>query len=374
MGLKNRISLCMIVKNEEENLKRCLKHIHIFADQLIIIDTGSDDHTKEVAEKLGAEVYDFRWNDSFAEARNYSYSKAKCPWVMWLDADDIIDRENARLISKVKNNLKSSVDGVFFRRNLEYSQDGIPTQHHLFLYVTQNGKFKWKYRAYNSLNPVIIKDKYNYLKFENIHINHWFDTDRPKYRKTQTLKLLQKEDKNDPYILFALGEEYRSTGNFRKSVNSFSKYLKIVKKKQCNEDPHQIFLAHINIAKALFLQGKLKKMEKWLKKVINIYPEFSESWIMLGDHMFQKQKFEDAIGFYIQASKCNLPQIGEVAFDERLYTYYPFDMIGVAFSKLGLYKQALEYKNRAYNRTRIKDKIIRMKIKSDIVALEKIVC
>ena len=70
------ISLCMIVKNEEAVLSRCLDSIADLMDEIIIVDTGSEDRTKEIARRYTDRVYDFAWTGSFADARNYSFSKA----------------------------------------------------------------------------------------------------------------------------------------------------------------------------------------------------------------------------------------------------------------------------------------------------------
>ena len=84
------ISLCMIVKNEEDVLARCLDFAINFADEIIIVDTGSTDRTKEIAALYTDQVYDFEWIDDFAAARNFAFSKATMEYCMWLDADDMV--------------------------------------------------------------------------------------------------------------------------------------------------------------------------------------------------------------------------------------------------------------------------------------------
>lgn len=84
------ISLCMIVKNEQDVLSRCLLSAADLVDEIIIVDTGSTDATKEVAKNFTDKIYDFIWCDDFSKARNFSFSKATCDYVMWLDADDVI--------------------------------------------------------------------------------------------------------------------------------------------------------------------------------------------------------------------------------------------------------------------------------------------
>ena len=86
----------MIVKDEEANLPDCLASTADLVDEIIVVDTGSTDRTKEVAASFGAEVFDFPWCDSFAAARNESLKHASGDWVFWPDADDRLDEDNRR--------------------------------------------------------------------------------------------------------------------------------------------------------------------------------------------------------------------------------------------------------------------------------------
>ena len=85
-------SLCMIVKNEENNIENCLNSVKNLFDEIIIVDTGSTDRTKEVVGKHTNKVYDFKWIDNFSAARNFAFSKASKDYIMWLDADDIVKK------------------------------------------------------------------------------------------------------------------------------------------------------------------------------------------------------------------------------------------------------------------------------------------
>ena len=86
------ISLCMIVKNEEAVLDRCLSSIADLMDEIIIVDTGSTDGTKAIAARYTSQIYDFRWEDDFAAARNFAFSKASMEYIYAPDADEVIDR------------------------------------------------------------------------------------------------------------------------------------------------------------------------------------------------------------------------------------------------------------------------------------------
>ena len=89
------VSLCMIVRDEEEVLGRCLESVKSTADEMIIVDTGSQDRTKEVAAQYTDKIYDFEWKEDFSAARNFSLSKGTKDYLMWLDADDILPEESA---------------------------------------------------------------------------------------------------------------------------------------------------------------------------------------------------------------------------------------------------------------------------------------
>src|SRR5262249_61212837 len=87
-------SLTMIVRNEEKNLPECLACVRDLVDEMVVLDTGSTDRTKEIAREMGAKVFEFPWIDHFAAARNECLHRASGEWIFWLDADDRVDEEN----------------------------------------------------------------------------------------------------------------------------------------------------------------------------------------------------------------------------------------------------------------------------------------
>ncbi len=106
------ISLCMIVKNEEKVLKRCLSSIADIMDEIIIVDTGSTDRTKEIAKSFTDKVYDFAWTGSFSDARNFSFSKAAMEYIYCADADEVLDAENKNRLALLKQSLLPEIDIV----------------------------------------------------------------------------------------------------------------------------------------------------------------------------------------------------------------------------------------------------------------------
>ena len=121
------ISLCMIVKNEEDTIARCLDTVKDIVDEIIIVDTGSTDKTKEIAAKFTDKIYDFQWIDDFSAARNYSFSKAEKDYIFWLDADDILLPEDREKFKILKESLDPSVDMVMMKYNYAFDSEGKPS-------------------------------------------------------------------------------------------------------------------------------------------------------------------------------------------------------------------------------------------------------
>lgn len=106
------ISLCMIVKNEESILARCLDSLKGLMDEIIIVDTGSTDRTKEIAARYTDKIYDFEWMDDFSAARNFAFSKATKEYIYSADADEVLSGENRERFQLLKENLLPEIEIV----------------------------------------------------------------------------------------------------------------------------------------------------------------------------------------------------------------------------------------------------------------------
>ena len=149
------ISLCMIVRNEEKVLGRCLACVQGFADEIIIVDTGSTDRTKEIAFSFTDKVYDFKWKDDFAAARNFAFSRGTGDYLFWLDADDVIRQEEWRKLMDLKRRLDMErPDVVMMKYAVGYDGDGAPS---FFFYrerlLRRCGKAVWKGRIHEAVEP-----------------------------------------------------------------------------------------------------------------------------------------------------------------------------------------------------------------------------
>ncbi|MGL5675380.1 MAG: tetratricopeptide repeat-containing glycosyltransferase family 2 protein [Cellulosilyticaceae bacterium] len=121
------ISLCMIVKNEEDVLGNCLESVKDVVDEINIVDTGATDKTREIASQYTDRIFDFKWIDDFAAARNYSFEHATKDYILWLDADDVMLEEDVAKLRELKNTLTKGVDCVTFKYNYASDEKGNPT-------------------------------------------------------------------------------------------------------------------------------------------------------------------------------------------------------------------------------------------------------
>src|SRR5437867_1951318 len=90
------LSVCMIVRDAERSLAAALQSARPFVDEMVVVDTGSVDATRRIAEEHGARLFDFAWCDDFSAARNYSLDQATGDWIFWMDADDVLPPEGGR--------------------------------------------------------------------------------------------------------------------------------------------------------------------------------------------------------------------------------------------------------------------------------------
>ena len=106
------ISLCMIVKNEERILARCLDCLRDLVEEIVIVDTGSTDRTKEIAARYTDRIFDYAWQQDFAAARNFAFSKATCEYIYSADADEVLDEENRERFRRLKEACDPEVELV----------------------------------------------------------------------------------------------------------------------------------------------------------------------------------------------------------------------------------------------------------------------
>jgi len=221
------ISLCMIVKNEEAVLARCLDCIKDIVDEIIIVDTGSRDRTKEIALQYTDKIYDFEWIDDFAAARNFAFSKGNCEWLMWLDADDIITQNSQKNLLDLKNKLDSfSYDCIVTKYEVSFDLNGNLELTSLRERIIRKSKnLKW----IGKVHETIKNSAENSIFINDINITHKklkSESDIPSERNLNIYKKMIEENiELDSRDLFHLGIEYLDINYYLESIKYFNQAI-----------------------------------------------------------------------------------------------------------------------------------------------------
>ena len=216
------ISLCMIVKNEQQTLSRCLESVRDVVDEIIIVDTGSTDGTKDVAKKYTDKIYDFKWIDDFSSARNFSFSKASMDYCMWLDADDIISEKNKVKLLKLKNRLSTNqVDVIMLKYETGFDENNNPN---FFYYreriLKNNSNAKWCGQIHETIPP------FGKIVYEDISITHRKLKSEDADRNINIFeKMISNNVKLSPRQQFYYARELYYHKNYLKAVDIFEGFL-----------------------------------------------------------------------------------------------------------------------------------------------------
>jgi len=242
------ISLCMITKNEEKFLEQCLESVKGIVSEIIIVDTGSSDKTKEIAKKYTDSIFDFEWQDDFSKARNFSIEKATEGWILVLDADETINPKDSE---KIQNLLENEVDAYqFIRRN--YTDDAavenwLPNDRSYPKAASFSGFFPSKLvRLFRNSKGFVFKGvvhetvdasitgKNGTIEVTDIPLHHFAYTDPASLREKRQhyYELSLKKTKDEPencLAFFELGVEAKELGKFKEALNAFIEVLKLQK-------------------------------------------------------------------------------------------------------------------------------------------------
>lgn len=224
-----KISLCMIVKNEEELLAKCLEHIVPHMSEIIIVDTGSTDRTKEIAHQFTDQIYDFEWCNDFSQARNFSISKASNDWILVLDADEIVT-EFDRNIPKSLEKFDELTVGRIKRINSIEDKWG-PTVNTERI----SRLFNKRWFHYEGIIHEQIVQKNSDKAYKTIpvgitvdHVGYAKEVVNKKFKLNRNINMLQQAIStapNDPYLHYQLGKSYYMAKEYQQAHDSFQTAL-----------------------------------------------------------------------------------------------------------------------------------------------------
>ena len=340
------LSVCMIVKNEEGVLERCLECVKQFANEIIIVDTLSTDKTKEIALKYTDKVFDFSWCDDFAKARNYSFSFATCDYIMWLDADDIITDTNIEKIKKVMAN--ANADVYMAKYSISFDNNNQPTYSFFRERIVKRANnYKWV----GFIHEVI--PYYGNVMYTDIEIEH---RKIKKSNPKRNLKIYNKHIKNgtklDARNTYYYAKELYYNGYYRKCIRTIKKYLKMQNCFLANKIDAVVTLARCHIY--------LKEYEKTLNTLFfyqKNLPPHSEIYCLIGDIFNYQNNFDSAIFYYKCALLTEIDIKSGIFFNKDYYYLYPLLQLTYLYYKKGDYIKAKHYHNKCKKENPYNDKV-----------------
>jgi glycosyltransferase involved in cell wall biosynthesis len=348
--MKTFISLCMIVKNEENVLSRCLDSIHGLVDEIIIIDTGSEDDTKKIASLYTDKVFDFEWKENFSDARNYAASFAEGKWILVLDADEYIERENfARALNELRQNKDNyeifAVNIVNFSG--EYGESIAQHQHSRIYKNNANIEF---HRAIHEQLNYTNKNKMKVIGMSPLiiyHSGYLNKTIREKEKNKRNQGLIEKEineKTSEGFDLFNLANEFRILGQIQKATDFYIKAYQRKEEFWQNWVPFCI----CNLVECLI---ELERFEDALKIICDAEKVYGNTvdFIYLKGHIYLIQnRYEDAkVVFehiYLNSSKYT-----GVIKSSDFKDYLPHRRLGYIYEKEGDLDKAITHYVNALN-------------------------
>ncbi len=213
-GPRPAVSLCMIVRDEEANLGACLTTAADLVGEVVVVDTGSRDRTREVAARFGARFFEFPWIDDFAAARNESIRHANGEWILWLDADDRLDEENRGRLRSLLAALERGGPAAYAMKCLcpSGADDGSATVVDHIRLFRNDPKIRWTYRVHEQILPAIRRAG-DPVRWSDVTIRHvgYIDPTLRRAKLERDVRLLHAEaaeNPDDPFVLFNLGSVY----------------------------------------------------------------------------------------------------------------------------------------------------------------------
>jgi glycosyltransferase involved in cell wall biosynthesis len=340
------ISLCMIVKNEEKTLERCLRSVDGIPDEIVIVDTGSEDNTKDIASKLASRVVDFEWVNDFAAARNFSFAQATMDYILWLDADDVIFPEERAKLLELKSILSPTVDAVSMMYHISFDDSNNLVQSTRRLRLVKKEKnFEWVGLVHEDL---VTQGNFQYFD-SDIAVTH----QKPDLGPSQRNLLMYEKH-------FEEGRTMRATDLFQYAHelevvrSDFEKaiqyYVQFLESKEAATDLNMTLVALNRLARCYYLTGNPDKEWECTLKSLELdvpRPEFS---CRFGERFLQRDQFRQAIFWYELALRDPASDNGsdKVIQNYPFKTWLPHKQLGLCYYRIGDYQRSLHHNQQAH--------------------------
>lgn len=302
--MAEKISLCMIVKNEGQILSRCLNSVSGLVHEIIIVDTGSTDSTCDIALQYGAILHHFPWNENFSDARNASLALAQGDWILFLDADEEISPESREILRPLLEN--ETIDGYFVKIINHLGKEGwVETVPDLVFRLFRN-KQEYRFRGaiHEQIADVILEKnpKARYQIAEGLTLIHYGYLDkliREKDKKLRNLTLIEKELAQRPtnqLLQYHYGVEL-----FR--AERYAEAAAVLIKAANNLDLNAIYLPKLlrYVVMAQQSSGQLSEALHSATLGLKFFPDYADLYFYSGLILLDLKRYSQARSSFLQA-------------------------------------------------------------------------
>ncbi|MBL8029594.1 MAG: glycosyltransferase [Fibrobacteres bacterium] len=263
------LSVCFIVKNEKARLPLILKDVSQFADEIIVVDTGSTDGTAEIAASHGAKVSQFVWCDDFAAARNASLNAASGKWILWLDADDRISLDEGRAIKSLV--VESTPSNAFTLEIINTSADGRPSSFLQLRLFPNDKRLRFEGRIHESVAAAAKKARFNITPAGIKIIHTGYETAAARAQKMErNMALLIRELEKEPNNIshrYLIAGSLAVDGRMEEAVLH---YEKIAANPGAYEQQADVLVRSlVALAKWNNQSGRFAAGEQWARKAVS---------------------------------------------------------------------------------------------------------
>ncbi|TNJ62997.1 glycosyltransferase [Paenibacillus hemerocallicola] len=334
-GWKKRVSvsLCMIVKNEENTLDRCLSGVSRLVDEIVIVDTGSTDRTKEIAGKYTERVYDFEWADDFAAARNYAFSLASKEFICWLDADDILLPEDGERFAQLVGALPWDADAVSMVYNLSFDEQGnVSTSLRRNRLVKRSNNFRWIGAVHEYL------EVFGKVVDADIAVTH----DRKHANSSRNLNIYEKRESMGERFtsrnLYYYANELADHGLWERAIEKYEMFLG-----RGDGWIEDILAACTRLSECWYRLNRTDEAKRQALRAFSYALPRAEHCCRLGFYFMAEHHYEAAAYWYDQATKLVRPESSMGMLQLDCWTWLPHLQLCVCYDRMGKRELAIRH-------------------------------
>ena len=344
------VSLCMIVKDEEKNIARCLESVRPVVSEIIIVDTGSSDNTRQIAAQFGAKIIEYKWGDDFAKARNYSIRHARSDFVLFLDADEVLDKSSYPFFKNLKRPKEPS---SYFAKIVNLTnKDNVQScaEHFSTRLWTKHHSFKFSGRVHEVL--IFTDDALMHRRLISgmtiVHHGYMQDLMRERNKFDRNLKLLKsaiEDEPGNPFHEYNLGVHYQAMGKMQKALDHFSIMQEKLEGRKTSYLPFALSYA----AAAYNELGLYKKAIESALKAINLNKGLKDAYFNIATAQMKMERYQEAIENFSKILNTDNDVLIGGTIDTGTRSWKTINGMGICYMALSKNEEALKCFKKAFD-------------------------